>query len=69
MCTRNTQILRANDHSKNGVTIAVDTDTALLNVDKNNKILRKTTKHREPNKSFYQNMRKDRKFTKQKHSQ
>ena len=31
--------MKANHHSKNGVTIAVDTDTALLNVDKNNKII------------------------------
>ena len=33
------QFLKANYHSKNGVTIAVHTDTALLFVDKNNKII------------------------------
>ena len=31
------QILKANHHSKNGVTVAENTDIALLNADKNNK--------------------------------
>ena len=34
------QFLKANHHSKNGVTNTVDMDIALLNVDKNNKIIR-----------------------------
>ena len=33
-----TQILKTNHHSKNGESIIDDTDTALLNADKNNKI-------------------------------
>ena len=37
---RKTQILKVNNHSKNDVTIAVDTETALANVDKNNKIIK-----------------------------
>ena len=38
LITRKIQILKANHHSKNGVIIVDDTDTALLNADKNNKI-------------------------------
>ena len=34
---KKTQILKVNHHSKNGLTIAKDTDIALLNADKNNK--------------------------------
>ena len=41
---KNTQILRANHLSKNGVIIADDTDILFLNVDKNNKITRKNLK-------------------------
>ena len=44
---------------KNGVIIAEDTDTVLPNVDKNNKIIRINLKSTEPNKSFYQYMKKD----------
>ena len=36
-----------------------DTDTVLPNVDKNNKIIRINLKSTEPNKSFYQYMKKD----------
>ena len=57
--TRKTQILKANHHSKNVVTIVDDMETALLNADKNNKITKKTTKFREPNKSLHQYMEKD----------
>ena len=39
-----TQILKANHHSKNGVIIVADDDTALLNADKNNKITKINTK-------------------------
>ena len=34
------QVLKVNHHSKNGATIAKDTDTALPNEDKNNKIIK-----------------------------
>ena len=46
---------------KNGLIIADDTDTVFPNVDKNNKITKqnKPQKHKEPNKSFYQYMKKD----------
>ena len=37
---RNTQTLKVNQLSKNGVINADDTDTVLPNVDKNNKIIR-----------------------------
>ena len=37
---KNTQILKVNQLSKNGVIIADDTDIVSLNVDKNNKITR-----------------------------
>ena len=40
---RKTQILKLNHHSKNGVTIDVDTDTALLNADKNSKTIKNKT--------------------------
>ena len=40
----NTQILKANHLSKNGVIIADDTDIVFLNVDKNNKITRTNLK-------------------------
>ena len=43
-----TQILKVNHQLKNGVTIAEDTDTALLNADKNRKTIkinRKSTKN------------------------
>ena len=46
--TKKTQILKVNHHSKHGVTIAEDTDIALVNADKNNKITRinhKSTKN------------------------
>ena len=37
---RKTQILKLNHHLKNNVTIAEDTDTALLNADKNSKTIK-----------------------------
>ena len=37
---RKTQILNVNHHSRNGVTIAKDMETALPNADKNNKIIK-----------------------------
>ena len=45
---RKTQILKVNHHLKNGVTIAEDTDTVLLNADKNSKTIKinhKSTKN------------------------
>ena len=45
---RKTQILKVNHHLKNGATIAKDTDTALLNADKNSKTIKinhKSTKN------------------------
>ena len=56
---RKIQILNMNQLSKNGVIIAEDTDTALPNVDKNSKITKINHKNKEPNKSFYQYMKKD----------
>ena len=41
---KNTQILKANHLSKNGVIIADDTDTVFPNVDKNNKITKTNLK-------------------------
>ena len=37
---KNTQTLKANHHSKNGVTIADDMDIVFLNVDKNSKTIK-----------------------------
>ena len=56
---KRTQTLKVKHLSKNGVIIAEDTDTVLPNVDKNNKIIRINLKSTEPNKSFYQYMKKD----------
>ena len=56
---KRTQTLKVNHLSKNCVIIAEDTDTILPNVDKNNKIIRINLKSTEPNKSFYQYMKKD----------
>ena len=51
---------KGNPSFKNCVTSAVDTDIALLNIDKNKQDNQnKPQKHREPNKSFYQYMKKD----------
>ena len=44
---RKTQILKLNHHSKNGVTIAEDTDTALLNLDKNSRTIKTNPKSTE----------------------
>ena len=55
---RKTQNLKANHHSKNGVTIAADTDTALPNVDKNNKIIRTNQKNTENQINHFTNTRK-----------
>ena len=56
---RKTQFLNVNHLSKNCVIIAEDPDTALPNVDKNSKITKINHKNKEPNKSFYQYMKKD----------
>ena len=50
------RILKDNHHSKNSLTIAVDTDTALLNVDKNNKIIRKNHKNTENKINYFSNI-------------
>ena len=42
---KNTQILKANHLSKNGVTIADDTDIVYPNVDKSNKITKTNLKN------------------------
>ena len=42
---KNTQTLKANHLSKNGVIIADDTDIVILNVDKNNKIIKTNLKN------------------------
>ena len=52
---KNIQTLKANYPSKNGVMIADNMDTVFPNVDNQNK----PQKHKEPNKSFYQYMKKD----------
>ena len=44
---RKIQIFKANNHSKNGLIIADDIDTALLNADKNNKITKIDHKNKE----------------------
>ena len=66
---KNIQILKANHLSKNGVIIADDTDTVFPNVDKDNKIIRINLKSikNQPNKSFYQYLKKRSKSTKQKY--
>ena len=43
---RKTQILKVNRHLKNGVTVAEDTDTALLNAGKNSKTIKINHKSR-----------------------
>ena len=51
---KETQMLKANHLSKNGVIIADDTDTVFPNVDKNNKTIRinlKNTKNQTRNNS------------------
>ena len=63
------QTLKANYRSKNGVTIAVDTDTALLNVNKNDKIIRTNHKNTENQKIILPLHENRPKATKQKHSQ
>ena len=42
---KNTQTLKANHLSKNGVIIADDTDIVFLNVDKNNRITKTNLKN------------------------
>ena len=43
--TKNTQTLKANHLSKNGVIIADDTDIVFLNVDKNNRTIKTNLKN------------------------
>ena len=50
--TRKIQILKVNHRSKNDVTIAKDTDTALLNADKNSKTIKINHKSTE-NQIYY----------------
>ena len=66
---RKIQILKANNHSKNCVTVAVDMENALLNVDKSNKIIRTNHKSVENHLIILSIHEKSPKFTKQKHSQ
>ena len=56
---RKTQILNVNQHSRNGVTIAKDMETALPIADKNNKIIKIDHKNIEKQiKSFHQYKKK-----------
>ena len=58
--TNEIQTLKANHLSKNGVITADNTDTVSPNMDKKQQDNQnKPQKHKEPNKSFYQNMKKD----------
>ena len=52
---RKIQNLKADHHSKNSVTIAVHKDIALLNADKNNKIIRTNHKNTENQINFFTN--------------
>ena len=54
--------MKANHHSKNGVTIVVDMDITLLNADKNNKIIRTNHMIIENQINHYINTRKKTKF-------
>ena len=63
---KNTQILKANHLSKNGVIIADDTDIVFLNVDKNNKITRTNLKSIKNQINHFINCEKRSKSTKQK---
>ena len=66
LSTRRTQTFRTNYLSKNGAIYAVDTDTTLLNVDKNNKIIRINHKNTENQITLILWKHKKKKFTKQK---
>ena len=58
--TKRTRTLKANHLQKNGVIIADDTDIVFPNVDKKQQDSQnKPQKYKEPNKSFYQYMKKD----------
>ena len=58
--TKNTQTLKANHLSKNGVIIADDTDIVFSECrQKQQDNQNKPQKYKEPNKSFYQYMKKD----------
>ena len=62
---KRTQIIRVNHLSKNGVIIADDTDTVISECrQKQQDNQNKPRKQKEPNKSFYQYMKKDQNQTK-----
>ena len=66
MNTRKIQSLKANHHSKNGATFAVDMDIALLNVFKNDKIIRTNNRNIGNQINHFINTKKRPKITKQK---
>ena len=62
------QKIKLSHRSKNGVIFIVDVELALLNADKNHKIIEINQKnHREPNQFFSPMYEKRSKSTKQKH--
>ena len=65
---RKTLILKVNHHLKIGVTIAEDTDTVLLNADKNCKTIKINHKNTKTQQIILSIHEKRSKFIKQKHS-
>ena len=68
MYMRKTQILKVNHHFKKGVTIAKDTDTNLLNEDKNSETIK--TNHKSTKNQMNHSIKQEKilRFTEQKRS-